>query len=277
MYELEIIVFILCVWLSFRFARAWYPPILKAWPGERGVGLRICLALLPPIGFSLVYFILCYFASFDVVGFYVLFYLLMGIGWFYVSDWAMRRFWDLSWRDDVIGNNNSAALFAYAGGFLALALIYGGANTGDGPGWWCVVFAGGLGTAALLLLGVLVHKVTGVIERITVERDIGAGIRFGSYLLGCGLILARASGGDWTSFSMTVVEFLDGWPALALTAVMLLVEGAFRSRSNTDFDGRRESSISGSVFLGIVFVAIGAAAIVLLPPLPQNPIYDFFR
>ena len=50
---------------------------------------------------------------------------------------------DLPDADIVL--DNKAAVFPAAGGFVGVTLIYAGANTGDGPGWWVVLFAAGLG------------------------------------------------------------------------------------------------------------------------------------
>ncbi|MCL1857267.1 MAG: hypothetical protein FWF84_06505, partial [Kiritimatiellaeota bacterium] len=80
---------------------------------------------------------------------------------------------------------------------------------------------------AWVALAVIVHRATRVFERITVERDVGSGVRCGLYLLASGAILGRASSGDWTSFSATVEEFGIGWPALPLALVAITGELAF--------------------------------------------------
>ena len=45
----------------------------------------------------------------------------------------------------------------------------------------------------------MINLLTDISERVSVDRDMGSGIRFGVYLIASSLILAYASGGDWTS------------------------------------------------------------------------------
>ncbi|MCL2172231.1 MAG: hypothetical protein LBH62_06805 [Nitrososphaerota archaeon] len=182
----------------------------------------------------------------------------------------MSCIFDLSWLDDALNLNNKAALIAVVGGFLGLTLIYSGANIGNGPGWWCVVFTGGLGLVAWLVLGLVINSCTKTFERITVERDIGCGIRFGFYLLASGIILARACAGDWTSFSVTLFEFMDGWPVLVLAGILILVELYYIHRAKLN---KTNNAIFGSIFLGVAFIVIAIAIVYLMPPTSENPIY----
>ncbi|MDZ4199651.1 MAG: hypothetical protein U1E27_10260, partial [Kiritimatiellia bacterium] len=51
------------------------------------------------------------------------------------------------------------------------------------------------------------------------------GRRWAGFLLGAGLLLGRASAGDWTSVDATFVEFFrDGWPVLVLLALAVVAE-----------------------------------------------------
>jgi hypothetical protein len=224
--EIEIFIFILSCVLFLLFIKRWYQPLLSAWPKEQNRPAKILLGFLPVIFLALIFIILKLLASFDVVDstFYIIFYIVLGYAWMYGGLLLVSACFDLHWTCDAVHLNNKAALFAITGEFFALAAIYAGANVGDGPGWWCVVFAGGLGLAAWLVLGLLFHLCTGIFERITVERDIGCGIRFCLYLLVSGAILGHACSGDWTSFSKTVEEFAIGWPVLPWTVIMILVE-----------------------------------------------------
>jgi hypothetical protein len=186
----------------------------------------------------------------------------------------MSCFFDLSWIDDVINLNNQAALPAIIGGFLGLTIIYSGANIGDGPGWWCVIFAGGMGLVSWLFLGAGICMADKVSERITVERDLGCGIRFGCYLLASGIILGRASGGDWTSFYMTVVEFYDvydRWPVLLLAAIEAVVERLYLIQAKKSSGN---DTVFSSLFWGAFYITFAVIIVMqLVPELPINPIY----
>lgn len=143
--------------------------------------------------------------------FILLFYVFMGFAWIYLFNKLIFYFYDISWIDDIITNGNYAALSAYVGAILGLTLIYAGANIGDGPGFWCVIVAGGIGVLLWFVLALLINKCTGILERITISRDLGSGIRFGGYLLSTGVFLARGSRGDWFNFWQTIIDFTDIW------------------------------------------------------------------
>lgn len=254
----------------------WYSRLSKAWPPERGRAGRIALRVLPPVAFGMIVYTLFALASFDVAGdfFYVLLYICFGFAWIYAGIVLIAWAFDLSWIDDVLNMANSAAAAALVCAFLAVTLIYCGANVGDGPGWWTILVAGGMGMACWLLLGMALSRLTGAFERITIGRDMACGIRTGAYLLGSGIILARASAGDWTSFGMTVVEFLDGWPVLILAAAAILVEFAFSRKRPIDFE-KEANDLPASIALGVIYVAGAVAAVLLiLPPLRENPVYN---
>lgn len=231
-------------------------------------------ACLPFVSFAVVLFTLRHLASFDVKDdpFYILFYVLLGFTWFYAGLKLMEKYFDLSWSYDALNLNNDAALFAIAGGILGLTVIYAGANIGDGPGWWCVVTAGGLGALAWGVLAKGVNRFTSVFERVTIERDVSCGIRLGSYLLASGIILGRASAGDWTSLEITFFEFMDGWPLLPFTALAIGIERYYIRQAET----RRgyENDLATSICWGMIYVFVAVAIVMLLPPLRENPLYS---
>lgn len=248
-YETEVVLFFAAIYLTVRFLIKWYSPVARAWPPDRGRMARWVIGLLPAAAFALILATLSTAASYDVVGIWVLFYLLLGSAWIRAGMFLMRRLLDLSWADDGIYADNKAAIVPVAGGFLGITLIYAGANTGDGPGWWVVFIAGGLGLIAWLGLACAINRAARVSERITVDRDFGCGIRFGAYLLASGLILARASGGDWTSFSATLIEFLIGWPVLPLALLAALIELFMGYQSGL----REEPGGSGPIMLSALW------------------------
>jgi len=218
---------------SLWFLMAWYVAIAKAWPKDKRGRSRFVLTLLPPAAFLIITVILRTIADPTVAesAFWTFFYVLLGFLWVSIGMFAANYFFDLSWRDDVLNQTrDQPALYPVIGSFIGLSLIYAGANIGEGPGWWCVLFAGGLGIAAWLVLGYAVHKVTGAFDTVTIDRDAPCGIRMGFYLAASGLILGKASSGDWTSFGATVIEFLIGWYILPLTLVAIYVEKLYAKK-----------------------------------------------
>jgi len=274
----EFIVIILSAYFAAVHLFRWYRLTIAVIKADRNDFITAVFCLAPVFAAIINLFTLTTLASYDVVDspFYITYYLIIGLSWFIASIYCMFAFFNLSWIDDALNMENPAAALAIAGGGLGATLIYAGSNTGDGPGWWCVFFAGGLGLFCWLLLGVLINSATKIFKQITVGRDFSCGIRTCAYFISSGIILGRASGGDWTSFSKTVVEFADGWPVLILTALFILIELAI-TNSNAQ-DSRRgyadkQVKYGLSLSLGAIYIAAAVCAVILLPPLPVNPIY----
>lgn len=253
------------------FVGMWYYKIIRLWPQSHNLMGRLLLAALPILSLILQLRTLKSLASYDVVDsdLYTVFYLLLGFMCLAFGSMMTRVRLDLSWEDDALRLANRAALAAYAGAFMGMTMIYLGANIGDGPGWWSVVFASGLGFAAWLALAGLFNKYAYVSERITVERSISTGIRFGAYLLASGILLGRASSGDWTSWWMTIVEFLSGWPVLLLTLWALQVERADASRS-LERVIRHDQTLSKALIWAVLYIAFAIVSILLLPGIPGS-------
>ncbi len=267
----ELIVFLSSGFVTCRGLFRWYIRLAKMWPDDRNKTTKYIFGFLPVVAFAIIVYTLTVLASFDVVdsAFYILFYVLLGFAWVFMGLTLVFQFLDLSWMDDALSMNNKAALYAITGAFLGLVIIYSGANIGDGPGWWCVVFAGGFGLVVWIFLGRVVNIFTQVLERISVERDIPCGIRFGFYLLASGIVLGRASAGDWTSFAMTIVEFYVGWPVIPLTFLAIMVERYYKAKSR---ENRNENALTGSVFWGCIYISLAVISVIMYP-LIENPMY----
>lgn len=188
------------------------------------------LLLYPAVCAAVLYVVLRRFSSFDVRDdpTYLAFYMVLGAMWVRLSTWFLPLM-GLSARDDVIERGNLGAAQAIGGALLGLTLCFAGGNIGDGPGWWVVVFCAFLSTAAFFLLWVLLDKVTGLADTITIERDLAAGVRLAGYFTGTGLILGRAVAGDWESAASTFLDFVKvGWPAAVLWLAAALLEKRLR-------------------------------------------------
>jgi len=272
----EFIVCVVSLVLTGLFLYRWYRGIANSLAAKQNTAARVAMGLLPLAALIIITVTLTSLASFDVEGGWVLFYILIGLAWLYFGLLLMFAFFDLSWLDDALHRNNPAAVIVVLCGGLGIILTYAGSNIGDGPGWWCVFFTGGLGLLAWVILGILANCITDIFRRISVGRDISCAVRTGGYLIASGLILGRACAGDWTSFGKTVVEFGDGWPALILTAafigIELLIVGTEEQEQVRESD-RKRVPLWASVALGIAFAAAAVLAIYLLPPLPENPYY----
>lgn len=257
--ESEIFLILYSFIMSFCFFIQWYVPLKTSWPPTRAKKSKKILFALPPIASIIFLITLITIASFDVVGFWVFFYLCLGFVWLFFSNSFSQYIFNIFYFYDAVELDNKAAAIAFSGVFIGSSLIYAGANIGDGPGWWTVLIAGALGLIVWYILGYFAIKLTKIDEKITVYRDIFAGIRFGSYLLSSGLILGFASGGDWTSLLYTFLEFKSCWPVFILVSIFILIENFLFSKSSTRTQDKK--SISLSISIGILYFALAILGI----------------
>jgi hypothetical protein len=197
---------------------------------QHGGGSRLVLLISLSAAMMALLAVLRLYASHDVRNdsFYLAQYLLLGAAWIGVS-LRLVKYFDLSVRDDVLERDNSSASVAAGGAILGLTACYAGANIGDGPGWWVVVFCASLSTAAWFLLWFILCRFTGLTESITLDRDAASGVRAAGWSLGCGVVLCRAVAGDWTTATAAVIDFgRFGWPALLLTVAAIVFEPLLR-------------------------------------------------
>ncbi|HTV41282.1 MAG TPA: hypothetical protein VMF08_11945 [Candidatus Sulfotelmatobacter sp.] len=201
--------------------RTWLGGLLLLEPLSRKLATQFLGWGSPLVAAGALYFVLARWSSHDVRDnpTYIFFYLAMGFGWAGLWNWILP-YAGLSFRDDALELNNDAAGIAISGSLLGATLAFAGANIGDGPGWWVVVFCAMLSTGLMLVLWIIGAKLTRVHEFITIDRDTASGWRAAGYFIGAGLILGRAVAGDWHSTQQTVIDFLArGWPVLILWAV----------------------------------------------------------
>lgn len=230
MSEDEMLVVLFCSVVAGITLGWWLVPIVRIRPlAGRGLPRGLLLAW-PPLCLAALYLVLRHAASADVrdSGVYLFFYMAMGAAWLGVGHRLLDCV-DLRLRDDALERANPAAGWAVLGGQLGLTLCFAGANIGDGPGWWVVVFCGGLASVTLLLLWVLLDLLTRIGHHLTVARDTASGLRAFALLAGGGLILGRAAAGDWQGAGAATADFLRvGAPAWGLFAVGALCQGLLR-------------------------------------------------
>jgi hypothetical protein len=214
---------------------------------------RAIFAANPVTCMAMLLLVLRWWAADDVrySGTYLMFYMAMGAAWVGFCSRGISLF-GISPRDDVLERQNLAAALVTAGALAGITFSFAGANVGNGPGWWVVVFSAGLSTLALFGLWALVEWLTGVSESVTVGRADAAGLRLGGFLAAAGMILGRGVAGDWVSTQATVQDFAAvAWPVLPLAVLAVLVE---RLRLS-DADAHEGRSLAGS-FVAAVYLSV---------------------
>jgi hypothetical protein len=164
--------------------------------------------------------------DFDEVSFYLIFSLI----WIALTQSAFA-FLGISIRDDAAERRNRSAGFAAAGLTIAATCCVAGSNIGDGPGFEVVLFCAALATAFLLALWFVVAEISGLADAITIERDLGAGIRTGGWFAGSGAVLGSCVAGDWISVAATLKDFVRyAWPLAVFACGFGLFERSISRR-----------------------------------------------
>jgi uncharacterized membrane protein YjfL (UPF0719 family) len=238
---------------------AWYRRLFWSARFAANYAVRQPLLLAPPLCALFLFAILRRYASHDVREdpAYLAFYMALGGAWVGIFRCGYH-FLGLSMRDDVVERRNPAAAAALSGGLAGLTLCYAGGNIGDGPGWWVVVYCAALSSVSLYGLWVLLERITGLADRITIERDFSAGLRTGGFFLACGLILGRAVAGHWESGMETLRDFgRTAWPALMLVVMAALAEWAIGRVSHRADPG----ALMAGWIPALCFLLFGVAAL----------------
>jgi hypothetical protein len=165
----------------------------------------------------------------------ILFLTLAGLIWLLLTA-GLFPWFGLSLRDDVVERGNVGALVALCGALLGMGFIYAGGGLGEGPSYSSNFFCAGLGTAGWFVLWLLLELGGKVSRSIAEERDLASGIRLAGLLVAIGLVFARAEAGDWHSAEATFQDFTwEGWPALVLWALALVIEWIARPSRRRPF------------------------------------------
>lgn len=226
---------------------------------HRPRGARTTLSVTSAVAVALLYFVLQRWASSDVRDstLYTSYYMVMGAG-FTGATLLLLGAMGLSVRDDALERFNPAAGIALGGAILGCTAAFAGANIGDGPGWWVVVFSALLSNGALIAGWLVLDRLAETGEAITLDRDEATGWRAAGWFTGGGIIFGRAAAGNWSGAESAIFDFFRvGGGGLALFLGALAIEFSLRSKHE------RRSHL----FCGIVPAAIylcGAIAYVII-------------
>jgi hypothetical protein len=257
----EVLLLIVSGLIAVGTSIGWLTTLLRPWRLRRTIP-RSLLVIAPPAAWIGLLAVLRTLTSADVRNepFYLVQYLLLGIAWCGIAASCLPLI-GLSVRDDLAERDNRAAVPGVVGALLGLMACYAGANIGDGPGWWCVVWAAGLATVAWFVAGALVASFARLPERVTVERDEAAGVRLAAFFIACGILCGRGAAGDWSGALATVLEFAAAWPVVPLLAVAISAERLLRTSPE-----RPESSWAGTAVVVLLETAVVVGGLFLVGP-----------
>jgi hypothetical protein len=236
----------------------WYAALTSVAVPRGSARARVLLLVTPVIATVGLSAALRAWAAVDVrdSGEYLFFYVALGLAWVGLGR-ALFGILGVSWKHDALECGNPAAAIATAGGVLGLMACYAGANVGDGPGWWCVVVAGGIATIAWFAAWLALDRLGSTGESVSLERDPAAGWRLGGFLVAAGVICGRGAAGDWHSAEQTVREFSAAWPLVPLIAAALILERIVApARVRTPSPVFASGVVPALVYLGAAILAL---------------------
>lgn len=187
---------------------------------------RTAFAVLPIFCLLFIAYALLKRASPDVRSDFnwIVLYLLGGAAWLQLG-LSLLSLFGVSARDDVLERANPAAAWAVYGTLVGTTLCYSGANAGRGPGPQVVLLCAVLSSVCFFVLWFCLERMSGLADRITIDRDEGAGIRSGGWMVGVGIILGAAVAGDWHSLRGAIWDFARyGWVSIIFLLVGIMVE-----------------------------------------------------
>lgn len=172
------------------------------------------------------WFVLQTGAASDIVGFYTLLYVFMAMS---ILLWLGMRVPVLGMYvpADVVERGNLAAGLAMAGFALGTAFAFGGALTGEGPGWWVVVVFFALAYLELRSTMSLVGRLGQIDDEVRLERDASAGVLLGAVAIAAGLISGRAAAGDFTGWERDIPDYLARVAPLAVVPAVGALAAAY--------------------------------------------------
>lgn len=189
----EGIAFIISLVFAYLGWKPWAASLLLLNFLSRRAGTQLLGWLSPLLAGGVIWFVLVHWSSHDVrdIPLYICFYMALWLGcsglWNFLAP-----YFGLNLRDDALERGNLAAALAVVGGLLGVTLIYAGANIGEGPGWWVVIFCAALGAVAMTVLWVIANACTGICDAITIDRDVASGLRAAAFFIATGAIFGRA-------------------------------------------------------------------------------------
>ncbi|HTW93689.1 MAG TPA: hypothetical protein VMD30_02775 [Tepidisphaeraceae bacterium] len=257
----EIFACILSVVIAFWRWGRWYWRMLS---GRQAGPSRLLLSLVPPACALSLFICLRAWASRDVRNdpTYLAFYLAMGAAWVGLALLFLPMF-AINVRDDVVERRNPAPAWTAAGAIAGATACFAGANIGEGPGWWVVVFCGFLSTGGLFVSWAVVQSITGAADTITIDRDAATGLRLAGVLLAVGIILGRAVAGDWVSAPATVNDFFRyAWPVLPLLACESVLGRVLRPSAQNPVP----SPLVAGIIPALLYIGWAVAALMLVGP-----------
>ncbi|MFC1587850.1 DUF350 domain-containing protein [Planctomycetota bacterium] len=129
----------------------------------------------------------------------------LNIGRVVVDKAILRKF---STKKEILEDRNTGTGAVEFGCYIATGLIVAGSINGLGGGWLSALVFFGLGQIALILFALFYQFITKYDIHKEIERDnVAAGVAMGAGMIAIGVILFRATAGDFISWTENLTQF----------------------------------------------------------------------
>jgi uncharacterized membrane protein YjfL (UPF0719 family) len=170
-----------------------------------------------------------------------------------------------SMRKEIIDDRNTGAGAVEAGGLIATALVIAGALHGEGSVLTALAFYVA-GQVVLVLFGLAYQMITRYDIHKQIESDNpAAGIAMGLNLVAVGLVLLKASAGEFVSWAHNFAWFgiyaVGGFVVLCL--LRQLVDWLLLPGASLNAEIARDRSVNAAYIEGVMAVGAGAMIVML--------------
>jgi len=142
----------------------------------------------------------------DLVIYGLLSVILLNISWFLCDKIILHKF---KMSDELIRDQNQGTGIVSCAISIASGFIIFGAVSGENGNIWTAIAFWGLGQVMLLLAGWVYNLITPYNIHTEIEKDnVAAGISFAGVLIAMGIIVGRAAGGEFHSWTENILDFI---------------------------------------------------------------------
>lgn len=168
---------------------------------------------------------------------------------------------------EIIEDRNLGTGAVEAGSCLAIAFVVAGAINGTGGGWWSALTFFVLGQIVLILFGLFYQWMTKYDIHAEIEKDnVAAGVAFGMSIVAIGVIMFRATKGEFVDWATNLSDF--GYYAVfgfvTLLILRKLTDGLLLPGATIYSEIAQDRNINAALIEGTVAVGVACMIVFML-------------
>ena len=168
---------------------------------------------------------------------------------------------------EIITDRNCGTGAVQAGSYIASACVVAGAVNGEGGGILTLLAFFALGQILLIAFGYIYNLMTPYCIHDEIEADnVAAGVAFAGLLIGLGIILMHASGGNFLGWGPHLLKFgVDSLAALILFPTVRLVFARLLVRKlNLNLEIQKDRNLGAALLEAVAYVGFSVVLVFAL-------------